>query len=125
MNRLSGKTYRSVAETWRTIVDHYSKLSLTFPKDVLPALSGLAKMFLQMRPGDRYLAGLWEQSLIDDLAWNSCYNMPTLPRPEVFRAPPWSWASVTQRVMFSDEIEELDTVYARVVRATTILADRT
>ncbi|KIN07080.1 hypothetical protein OIDMADRAFT_150338 [Oidiodendron maius Zn] len=116
---VSSKSCRSIATTWRNIVKQYSGLSLSFQKDMLPALSGLAKICLQMRPGDRYLAGLWEQSLIDDLAWNPCYNLPTKPRPEVFRAPSWSWASVTESVMFGESSDE---IHARVVRASTILA---
>jgi hypothetical protein len=120
---LSGKSNHRVADAWRAIVGTYSDLSLTFPKDMLPALSGLAQMCMQMRPGDRYLAGLWYETLIEDLAWNSCYNLPTRPRPEGFRAPSWSWASITQTVMFSYANERLDRgIHARVVRASTILA---
>ncbi len=109
-----------VVETWRDFVMTYTELNLTFQKDMLPALSGVAKLTSTMRPGDRYLAGLWEGSLIDDLAWYTDYMRESKPRPEVYRAPSWSWASVTQSFRFS--YDHYNTLCARVIRATTTLA---
>jgi hypothetical protein len=44
-------------ERWYRIVEGYSTLNLSFEKDTLPALSGLAKYMQQYRT-DRYLAGI-------------------------------------------------------------------
>ncbi|KAF2653852.1 HET-domain-containing protein, partial [Lophiostoma macrostomum CBS 122681] len=53
---------------WHHIVNDYDTLFLSFERDRLPALAGLAKHLSPFRKG-RYLAGLWEDSLIVDLLW--------------------------------------------------------
>jgi hypothetical protein len=45
---------------WYRIVLEYSKRGLTYPKDKLPALSGVAQKLADYL-GDRYLAGLWRE----------------------------------------------------------------
>jgi len=52
---------------WRAIVHEYSGLELTFGKDKLPALSGLAKQMQRYRPDDKYIGGVWSQSLFQDM----------------------------------------------------------
>jgi hypothetical protein len=81
---------------WHVAVENYCKLSLSFEKDRLPALAGLAKRMSPFRNG-RYLVGLWEDSLISDLAWR-CQSGGR--RPKVKRAPSWSWASVEGAISF-------------------------
>jgi hypothetical protein len=51
---------------WRNIVSEFSKRSLTFTSDKLPALSGVAAEF-QMRTNDQYLAGIWREDIARDL----------------------------------------------------------
>lgn len=79
---------------WDDIVSEYSMGQLTVPSDKLPALSGIAA-----RQGDitrdRYLAGLWRESLETQLCW--CMEDRIYGRPE-WRAPTWSWASVDGRI---------------------------
>ncbi|KAK2605646.1 hypothetical protein N8I77_008470 [Diaporthe amygdali] len=53
---------------WRKAVMQYSPRKLTSPDDKLPAFSGLASIF-GARMKSRYLAGLWEEDIILDLAW--------------------------------------------------------
>jgi hypothetical protein len=77
------------------IVQEYAGLDLTFAKDKLPAMSGLVKEMQRFRSG-RYLAGIWESDLFRDLTWRS-FNMKT-GRCSPWRAPTWSWASVTGKV---------------------------
>jgi len=110
------------ALTQSVLVEEYSGLALTFEKDVLPALAGLALEFAGLRPGDRYLAGLWEKSLLNDLAWCRDLSVTTNPRPVVYRAPSWSWASITQRVFFYSSLSEEEGARARVISANTTLA---
>jgi hypothetical protein len=62
------ESYISIVERWHDIVADYSKLELSVDTDRLPAFSGLAKRAERQRSG-RYLAGLWEDSLIEDLFW--------------------------------------------------------
>ncbi|OCK75828.1 HET-domain-containing protein [Lepidopterella palustris CBS 459.81] len=94
---------------WRKIVAAYSSLKLTFAKDKLPAISGLAKQMQSHRQDDTYLAGLWRNSLIEDLLWRvtkvDTENEDPTPkkpswRPAQWRAPSWSWASVGCRVEY-------------------------
>jgi hypothetical protein len=83
-------------DPWRKIIFNYTSLSMSFEKDKLPAISGVAKHVASSRAADgfdpgQYLAGLWEKTLASDLTWHS-----TSPRtrPMQWRAPSWSWASV-------------------------------
>jgi hypothetical protein len=56
-------------ELWHHIVNAYTGLDLTCPKDKLPALSGLATEIERLRPGDQYLAGLWRSTFMLDVLW--------------------------------------------------------
>ncbi|KAH5279393.1 hypothetical protein HBI23_050860 [Parastagonospora nodorum] len=82
------------ARLWRSMVSCYTALRLTKSKDRLPAFGGLARQMASKRK-TRYLAGLWEDALIDDSLW-TLYTPSKLkcPRPEPRNAPTWSWASV-------------------------------
>lgn len=80
------------ADKWRTIVATYSRLDLTYRSDIFTALSGAAKQ-LQQHRGSRYLAGMWEDSMIEDLLWHG--KEPWQPRPPEWYSPTWSWAIVS------------------------------
>jgi hypothetical protein len=84
----------SLGDEWRKMVGRYSILSMTFPKDMLPAISGLAREMQPMR--GVYLAGLWVDTFIEDLAWWA--KFPQSPRPAVWRGPTWSWISINTSV---------------------------
>lgn len=93
----------STAETWQLrqrwydIVSEFTGLQLSRPSDRLPALAGLAGDMQRHRWG-RYLAGLWEDTIIFDLAW-----MGHGERADPWYAPTWSWASL-ERGRFSHVI---------------------
>ncbi len=98
---------RDVHADWRSTVENYTQTLLTYDKDVFPAISGVVKNMQRYRT-DRYLAGVWEASVLDDLAWQATDSL--VPRPETWLAPTWSWASVKSpvsylnyRTMLSDE----------------------
>jgi hypothetical protein len=83
------------------LVSDYTLLALTYEKDVFPALSGLARQFQEVAGLD-YVAGLWRQSLVEDLLWHVDLHVESrgwLERP-AWRAPSWSWASVRGAVEF-------------------------
>jgi len=92
------------ARMWRTIVCSYTALRLTKSKDRLPAIGGLAKQLAAVRKS-KYLAGLWEETLNDDLLW-TVYTTSTHKKPRSYprNAPTWSWASVETWVSYWDEI---------------------
>ncbi|KAH8795021.1 hypothetical protein F5882DRAFT_288403, partial [Hyaloscypha sp. PMI_1271] len=86
---------------WRDIVRAYTELELSYARDKLAALAGIAKKFMQIRPHDTYFAGLWKSSFIEDLLWYSTLrhrNSPTSPRPQNRSAPSRSWASINSTV---------------------------
>lgn len=87
--------------TWGTLVEKYSVRKLTNPDDKLLALAGLAERFASLTEGKfgRYLAGLWEEDLLRQLLWRQWntvdFRAPVASRrPETWRAPSWSWASI-------------------------------
>ncbi|KAF2786185.1 HET-domain-containing protein [Melanomma pulvis-pyrius CBS 109.77] len=82
------------ARLWRTMVCCYTALFLTKSKDRLPSIGGLARQMATKRQS-KYLAGLWEESLKEDLLW-MVYTRSKLKkaRPYPLNAPTWSWASV-------------------------------
>ncbi|PMD26414.1 HET-domain-containing protein [Hyaloscypha hepaticicola] len=79
---------------WFQLIEDYSSRHLTKEMDRLPALAGLADDFAQMhQDGDcEYLAGIWSSHLPSALLWNSVASRPR--RPQAYRAPSWSWASL-------------------------------
>ncbi|KAL7758422.1 hypothetical protein ACKLNR_010849 [Fusarium oxysporum f. sp. zingiberi] len=85
---------------WENLISQYSTSKLTYPKDKLVALSGVAELFRQSY-GDRYLAGLWQLALPRLLCWSRGYNddKNLIARPD-YRAPSWSWASVDGPIYF-------------------------
>lgn len=92
-------------EVWTTIVRRYSRCNLTYSSDKLPALSGLAQNFSMVRgsdfplDGNSYLAGIWRSHLPYALCWfQDIFRSEDVElrryRPDPYRAPSWSWASV-------------------------------
>lgn len=81
---------RTSFDHWQTLCSHYSRRVLTFSSDKLPAISGIAKQTAKRVQSD-YLAGLWREHLMHDLFWHTKH---LAERPDTYRAPSWSWASV-------------------------------
>ncbi|KAK3373415.1 heterokaryon incompatibility protein-domain-containing protein [Lasiosphaeria ovina] len=84
---------------WRGFTESYSNCLLTFDKDRLPAISGVARFFAEAT-GDQYLAGMWRRDLWSSLFWtkpgqehNSLSTLlDSLKSPNKYLAPSWSWA---------------------------------
>jgi len=81
--------------SWEKIVQLYSRCSLTFEKDKLPALMGIAKMF-QEETNMTYLVGMWKEELRLMLTWRFMSDSGgcKTPRPVEPRAPSWSWVGL-------------------------------
>ncbi|KAK3298369.1 heterokaryon incompatibility protein-domain-containing protein [Chaetomium fimeti] len=93
-----------IARLWRTMVSSFTSLAITKHGDRLPAMGGLAK-HMAMRTKSVYLAGLWEDTLMDDLLW--CCDgggISKPPRPAPRAAPTWSWASIDCDISYTDGI---------------------
>ncbi|KAK0108666.1 hypothetical protein ONS95_003457 [Cadophora gregata] len=87
---------RSSSDHWQTLCSHYTYRELTFAADKLPAISGIANRFSE-KLGGVYLAGLWKDYLMHDLFWYCAYPAT---KPEQYRAPSWSWASVDLKISY-------------------------
>ncbi|CZR68904.1 uncharacterized protein PAC_18805 [Phialocephala subalpina] len=61
---------------WPQIVAEYSARDLTFRKDRLPALSGVARRLHRSNPSMQYLAGLWSNHLPGALLWRVLKKRP-------------------------------------------------
>ncbi len=85
-------------ERWFSIVQAYSRRSLAFDSDRLPALSGIAGQMHLPEMG-RYMAGVWERAIPRALLWSSSSFELVSRRPTEYRAPSWSWASIEGHIM--------------------------
>lgn len=105
-----GMSQQELQQSWHDLIEDHSRLELTYESDIFPATSGLAKELQRVRES-KYLAGLWENSLLEDLCWHVASWRPariTSGRPTQWRAPTWSWASVTGSVRFTTSAGLLD-----------------
>jgi hypothetical protein len=83
-----------IFQKWHRTVQKYSLLKLSKEDDILPAISGIAKRLLPIL-GSEYVAGLWQNNLIEDLCWSTGPDRSNrAKRPVRYRAPTFSWASV-------------------------------
>lgn len=82
-------------QCWRHIVWYYSRCELTKPADKLVTLSGVARAFHAHIKSD-YVAGMWKNTIIRDLAWERDHDTDEDVAPEDagYLAPSWSWASL-------------------------------
>ena len=102
---------------WAMVVEKYMTCGITKEGDKLIALSGVAKRMAKTPRSlpqsttsagerrERYIAGLWRDSLPKGLLWNveDCRQASGQPsrRPEGgYRAPTWSWASVEGEILW-------------------------
>ncbi|KAK0701316.1 heterokaryon incompatibility protein-domain-containing protein, partial [Lasiosphaeris hirsuta] len=54
---------------WCRLIQKYSRCCLTYEKDRLPAIAGLAQSFSEMNDTGAYMFGLWERSLHMGFLW--------------------------------------------------------
>lgn len=83
--------------SWEFIVQEYTRRKITYEKDRLPALAGLASRCRQAT-GHTYLAGLWLEEMPRSLLWERADDAP--PNANEINMPSWSWASVTSAVIY-------------------------
>ncbi|KAF1844818.1 HET-domain-containing protein [Cucurbitaria berberidis CBS 394.84] len=82
----------AVAGVWQSAVEDYSRMILSHPGDIFPAIAGIAKS-VKDATGWEYIAGLWKENLITHLVWT--VEAPNrVRRCEEWRAPTFSWASI-------------------------------
>lgn len=101
---------------WAQVVRLFTGANLTYARDKLPALSGVARR-VHSQKGGQYLAGLWRDERIEaQLCWSVI--IPEA-RPNIVRAPSWSWASIDGKVVYQPTQEGIcDDNYGHVSEAT-------
>ncbi|MCJ1430012.1 hypothetical protein MMC29_007927 [Sticta canariensis] len=92
-----GRSETDLYRDWRHIISEYTSRKLTKESDRFPALSGVASK-LQAFTQDTYLGGLWKNDLLKSLLWQT--ESP-LPLSSAYRAPSFSWASVSGSVVYN------------------------
>jgi hypothetical protein len=98
------KLAKDFRKLWYKTVQEYSRLQLTFEKDKMPALAALTQDMETLRADDRFLAGLWEKTLLLDLLW-MVWPSPKTGRLATWRAPTWSWACVQSQVVWGSSVD--------------------
>lgn len=115
-------TDRKLRQSWFAALFQYTLRSITVPSDRLPAFAAVAEQFGILSHGDQYLAGLWRKTLLLDLLWAV---VDTRARPQAYRAPSWSWASVDGLISAEWRFDELakpqDVKSARDLRMATVV----
>lgn len=111
-------------DRWYGILDMYSSMDISYDSDRLPALSGLAKRFQEFGCGD-YVAGIWRQSVLDDIGWvgsgmisrpvttheqaatphNSCQKIHHIRQPQCRRPQTSSRRRTRTRRSYSDSAQ--------------------
>ncbi|KAI3336430.1 HET-domain-containing protein [Xylariaceae sp. AK1471] len=93
-------------ELWKNLVAMYARRTSTFSEDKLPAIAALADQVLHLSiegggdPG-KYLAGIWEHDLLEQLIWFADLEVSRDVRKCIpYRAPSWSWASVECPIIY-------------------------
>ncbi|KAF4447797.1 hypothetical protein F53441_8700 [Fusarium austroafricanum] len=90
----------STATSYYDLVISYTTLQLTFPdKDKLVAFASVARRCTSGL-GNDYYAGIFRSIMPIGLLWQATWE-GCVRRPDVYRAPSWSWASVDGRIFFA------------------------
>jgi len=97
---------KATMPTWGKIIHMYSRANLTYARDKLVALSGIAEVY-QSEARGKYLAGMWRTGLEIALCWQLHYQRKLCKRPSEYRAPTWSWASVDGEIS-RETVNKLD-----------------
>lgn len=94
---------------WKFLVQEYSTRKLSYLKDRLPAIGGVATVLAKSRD-DTYLAGMWAKTIPSLLCWSPRSDLGSIVDSEVraqdFGAPSWSWASCAYPVEILELSEE-------------------
>ena len=93
------KTRNNLWEANAALIEDYTAKGLTYPTDILPASSSLAKS-ISPRLGT-YYAGLWSHNFLLGLQWEA-YDTRKSSRHATgtYLAPSWSWASRSSGVVW-------------------------
>ncbi|KAF5529306.1 het-domain-containing protein [Fusarium napiforme] len=110
--------------TWIGLLEAFCPLKLSYESDRLPALSGLAHLW-KSRGAGVYLAGLWQDDIVDSLIWIRFDTFKQIHPWKDYRAPSWSpfalgytlenQKPVSAKFEFPVDYQSMSTKYAKVV----------
>ncbi|KAF3766497.1 HET-domain-containing protein, partial [Cryphonectria parasitica EP155] len=101
----TGHDQKARHRAWLDLCEDYSARALSFEKDRLPALAGLAAEFADLIPEDRYVVGFWSSALPAVLLWSSKRRVRQKGVRAAYVAPSWSWLSSCSAVRFDTETD--------------------
>jgi len=94
--------FLSEYSSWPQVVECYTRCSLPFERNKLPAIYGVAQLSelhgRQSSANCRIIAGLREDNLLSDLIWR-VLGKPG-KRSHEYRAPSWPWTAINAKVKF-------------------------
>ncbi|EEU43476.1 uncharacterized protein NECHADRAFT_23338, partial [Fusarium vanettenii 77-13-4] len=98
-----------LTDQWVDQMSQYSSRSLTFQRDKLNAIAGVASRFAQASGllSMEYIIGLWRPVLISGLLWYTAGHK-SQKEDDIWVAPSWSWASVQGQVRWDRSARESD-----------------
>lgn len=102
---------------WPTIVQLYSTCKLTFERDKLVAIGGIARLIYNQNPLNHYFAGIWRQDMEEQLCWK--VRSP-VPNSQYIRQGSWSWASVEGIIHYATAFRRRLYVKVRDVKIVTV-----
>ncbi len=123
------KDWWAIHRAWLVIVHQYTRRTIGQASAKLVACGALAEAFDRVL-GSEYLAGLWRDTLLQDLLWVRMEDDRLQlkvgdSRPANYRAPSWSWAAVEGAVRIRTDPELVDVqAVAEVVRCDVTLKDQ-
>ena len=88
---------------WHQTVERFTNMDLTYSSDTLPALAGIARQHGETHRGliGKYVAGLWESTLTQDLMWCVRDERESRRLSPKTNYPSWSWSSTTGSIKWS------------------------
>jgi hypothetical protein len=118
---MCGSETADLTAVWQSLVTNYSRRLLTYERDRLPALSGVAYRFNRLGMGS-YLAGLWQKDLLWNLIWQADHasrqighnrqrTLETVAGSSkdvsvtmvMRKTPSWSWISTPLPIRWKDD----------------------
>ncbi|KOS20298.1 hypothetical protein ESCO_006174 [Escovopsis weberi] len=87
----------ALLEDYYSMAEGFSRRSLTFASDKLPAFSGIARS-LHPALGMDYVAGVWTADLCYGLLWRA--DTASAKHVDKYRAPTWSWMASDEPIIF-------------------------
>ena len=99
-NSTGASAMAGFAGRWGRVIEEYSAMNLTYSKDRLPAIAGLAKQASRVLKDSHYINGMWHASFAANLSWKRRDHPATLSADRNRPGPSWTWITMPGAVSF-------------------------